>query len=575
MLNRRLLRAKVLQALYSLEVAREANLGLAQDYIQEIFTPDWIEKTHTTPAQVAQEIEQAHKHFKIGLANSEAVDKAMLEPKIRKAAQDAIFHYKNLCHQDETRALQSLKNDIQTIQTLYLKALLLPQEITQLVKEDQERYQQKIKREGISEERGDFKLARNPLYEKLIANPSVEDQIIRYNPSWEAQRGQLRKAYRTFFEQDEKYQKYDTQVETSAEEDQEMMLYLIRQVAFRQAVMNEYEVSEIKIHPPSWQEIFSKYSFDEFWVVILEKTLPVLQDFFDDMDIKSSEEYLRKIRQDIQKKTQLFANRLKAELRDQTVSETLRKYRNIRPESETPNPSSFFNENHFLIEQVTQQWLKDTVNVLSQVLGEHSLNHNDTQKTILQAFDKVLFSFMDNIGIASFSSNQITVQILAEKTGSVLSEYFYEEDINWEENQKTIQNLTLKTFKNAYEGQEDVLMDLSSNWESDYEFYLDLFKQTIIHEDMVLKQIASKSKNWDVSRLPVTDKIILKMAVAEMIYFYSIPVKVSINEYVDLAKQISTPKSKQFINGIVETISKELLENKIIKKSGRGLITNS
>ncbi len=574
MLNRRLLRAKVLQALYSLEIAREANLGLAQDYIQEIFTPDWVEKTYTTPAQVAQDVEQTHRHFKIGLKDHQALENASLEPKIRKVAQDAIFYYKNLCKEDQSRIFNSLKEDIQIIQKLYLKALLLPQEIIQLVKDDQERYQQKIKREGVSQQRGDFKLARNPLHQKLIANPQLEDQLIRYNPSWEEQRGQLRKAYRTFFEQDEKYIKYDRQVSTTPEQDQEMMLYLVKQVAFRQAVMNQYEVSEIKIHPPAWQEIFSQYSFDEFWTRIQEKTIPTIQNFFEDLEITGNQENFRKIIQEIKKRTQLFANRLKAELRDQTVSETLRKYKNIR-NSEPENNTNYFNENHFLIEQVTQQWIKDLVNILSQTLAEHSLNHNDAQKTILQAFDKALFGFMDDIGIASFSYNQITVQIIAEKSGSVLSEYFYEEDINWDDNQKTVQNITLKTFKNAYEDSEEVLMGLSSNWESDYEFYLDLFKQSLIHEETVIEQITRKSKNWDISRLPVTDKIILKMAIAEMIYFYSIPVKVSINEYVDLAKQVSTPKSKQFINGVVESISKELLENKTIKKSGRGLIANS
>ena len=75
-------------------------------------------------------------------------------------------------------------------------------------------------------------------------------------------------------------------------------------------------------------------------------------------------------------------------------------------------------------------------------------------------------------------------------------------------------------------------------------------------------------------RLPLTDRIILEMAIAELITFSHIPVKVSINEYIELAKLYSTPKSRQFINGILDVISKELLGSGDMKKSGRGLIDN-
>ena len=86
--------------------------------------------------------------------------------------------------------------------------------------------------------------------------------------------------------------------------------------------------------------------------------------------------------------------------------------------------------------------------------------------------------------------------------------------------------------------------------------------------------IAAKTKNWEVDRLANTDQIILKMAIAEMLNFRNIPVKVTINEYIELSKNYSTPKSKQFVNGILDVISNELKENGILKKTGRGLIDN-
>ena len=70
------------------------------------------------------------------------------------------------------------------------------------------------------------------------------------------------------------------------------------------------------------------------------------------------------------------------------------------------------------------------------------------------------------------------------------------------------------------------------------------------------------------------DKIILKMAMSELINFPSIPIKVTINEYIELSKNFSTPKSKKFINGMLDVISTELQKKGIIKKSGRGLIDN-
>ena len=86
--------------------------------------------------------------------------------------------------------------------------------------------------------------------------------------------------------------------------------------------------------------------------------------------------------------------------------------------------------------------------------------------------------------------------------------------------------------------------------------------------------IAQKTKNWDIERLAYTDKIIISMAVTEMINFPSIPVKVSINEYIDISKTYSTPKSKQFVNGLLDVLSKELTESGQIRKSGRGLLDN-
>ncbi|EMR02237.1 transcription antitermination factor NusB [Cesiribacter andamanensis] len=115
---------------------------------------------------------------------------------------------------------------------------------------------------------------------------------------------------------------------------------------------------------------------------------------------------------------------------------------------------------------------------------------------------------------------------------------------------------------------------LSVNWEDDREFFVDLYRLSLANEQQYEELISTKSKNWDVERLALTDKIIMMMALCEMINFASIPVKVTINEYIELSKRYSTPKSKIFVNGLLDVLSAELQEKGIIRKSGRGLIDN-
>ena len=102
----------------------------------------------------------------------------------------------------------------------------------------------------------------------------------------------------------------------------------------------------------------------------------------------------------------------------------------------------------------------------------------------------------------------------------------------------------------------------------------DIYDYTVDNEEEYEGIISNKSKNWEIDRVALTDKIILEMAVAEMINFPSIPIKVTINEYIELSKLYSTPKSKQFVNGILDVLSEELKKEGKIKKSGRGLLDN-
>jgi N utilization substance protein B len=158
---------------------------------------------------------------------------------------------------------------------------------------------------------------------------------------------------------------------------------------------------------------------------------------------------------------------------------------------------------------------------------------------------------------------------------TAINSHFEEEDLRWAEDHEIVKSLADKTLKSLDEEAKTVeLQKLSLDWEEDKTFIEKLFAATTQLDPYYHELIASNTKNWEVDRLPLTDQVILLMAMAELTIFPNIPVKVTINEYIELAKQYSTPKSRQFINGILDVIAKELKATGKIKKSGRGLIDN-
>jgi transcription antitermination protein NusB len=108
--------------------------------------------------------------------------------------------------------------------------------------------------------------------------------------------------------------------------------------------------------------------------------------------------------------------------------------------------------------------------------------------------------------------------------------------------------------------------------EDDKEFAKQLFRKTILNFTELAKTYQDKTNNWEVDRIAEVDAILLNMGVCELQKFPSIPVKVTINEYLEIAKEYSTAKSSIFINGILDVLVKEMKENQTLNKIGRGLI---
>ena len=157
---------------------------------------------------------------------------------------------------------------------------------------------------------------------------------------------------------------------------------------------------------------------------------------------------------------------------------------------------------------------------------------------------------------------------------TVIGAYFESEHLHWAEDKEIIRGLTEKTIKTVKADQGFQLQKLSLEWEEDKFFIEQLFDRAAHLDDRFHKLIAANTVNWEVERLPLTDRVILQMAIAEFITFLNVPIKVTINEYIELAKEYSTPKSRQFINGILDVLARELKKSGDLKKSGRGLIDN-
>jgi transcription antitermination protein NusB len=156
-----------------------------------------------------------------------------------------------------------------------------------------------------------------------------------------------------------------------------------------------------------------------------------------------------------------------------------------------------------------------------------------------------------------------------------LQGFFEEKDLSWSENRSIVKSMVGKTIKSVEEKDKEItLLSISANWEEDKVFFEELYSKTVENDSELEKITSPKIENWDIERVAATDRIILMMAVSEMINFSSIPVKVTINEYIELSKLYSTPKSKQFINGILDKLAEDLTKKGMIKKSGRGLIDN-
>jgi len=154
----------------------------------------------------------------------------------------------------------------------------------------------------------------------------------------------------------------------------------------------------------------------------------------------------------------------------------------------------------------------------------------------------------------------------------VLISLFEEKNIHWADDTFVAFNSAIRSFE-TFEG-EFVMQPLLKDEIDDLEFMSVLFKKTIIYKGQFEELIDKHTKNWDIERIANMDMLLMEMALAEILYLPNIPIKASLNEYIDISKEYSTPNSKTFVNGVLDKIIVDLKEQNKINKSGRGLKEN-
>lgn len=152
-----------------------------------------------------------------------------------------------------------------------------------------------------------------------------------------------------------------------------------------------------------------------------------------------------------------------------------------------------------------------------------------------------------------------------------LMDYLEDINITWTDDYPLVNTAMMMFLRKIKPNKEIVLPELVKDPE-DTKFAMSLFRKSVLNQDELLDRIDGKTPNWDKDRIAQIDRVLIVMAQAEFLYFPSIPVKVTLNEYLEIAKDYSSPKSSTFINGIVDNLLKEFETNDQLNKIGRGLM---
>ena len=220
-------------------------------------------------------------------------------------------------------------------------------------------------------------------------------------------------------------------------------------------------------------------------------------------------------------------------------------------------------------------------NKFQNYIHSNTITWNDSQETVVYFYNKLIESkayqkYMHQKDASFEDHKQMVINLFSEII--ISDDMFYqtleERSLYWNDDFELVLSLVYKTLKNiqANQTEEDIILYPVFKPEEDTEYARTLMRKSMLEEDENIKLIDKFTYNWEIERISDMDKLIMSCAISELRNFPSIPVKVTLDEYIEISKTYSSPKSGAFINGVLDKAISLLKDSNQIVKTGRGLI---
>lgn len=232
-----------------------------------------------------------------------------------------------------------------------------------------------------------------------------------------------------------------------------------------------------------------------------------------------------------------------------------------------PAPSSKFIDNRFAMQLEENKQLCDFMSNQKQTWDDDVEFVRKLYSQIIQS--RIYLDYMESDDCSYESDREVWRKLYKAfiMENDELDGVLEEKSLYWNDDKDIVDTFVLKTIK-RFEPESDENQELLPEYkdDEDKDFARKLFRATILNADQYQRYMSETSRNWDFSRLAYMDVVIMQIAIAEMLTFPNIPINVTINEYVDLAKIYSTPKSSGYINGMLDSIARYLISTGVLLK---------
>ncbi|WP_036379275.1 transcription antitermination factor NusB [Muricauda sp. MAR_2010_75] len=253
------------------------------------------------------------------------------------------------------------------------------------------------------------------------------------------------------------------------------------------------------------------------------------------------------------------------------VNRTSKKYL-ATEEDNYPDPEKFV-KNRLLLQIANNESLKAALS--KRKLNNWYLNEEYVKIIYKEVIGSDIYKTYMTNGKDNYEDDRdVVLQLFKEivAPNDKIYEYFEDDKLTWVDDIPIVNTYLMKRLRKANENSnEKFFLPTLLKDQQDMDYANDLLTKTLLNDAKWEEEIEGKTPNWDNDRIAEIDSIILKMAICELLNFPSIPEKVTLNEYLEIAKEYSTPKSSIFINGVLDKLAKEYKSTGRLQKIGRGL----